>query len=482
MSSFISKVESLYPHLPVWAQNAAISAYGLSYRRERLGGSFADFVTDFRRRDRWPRDAMDQFIDEALRTTLLHAFDTVDYYQRRWNAAGITRQDLEHMTRQHLHRLPITRKLELRSDPNAFVSSGIPLKQLHRYNTSGSTGTPVTCVCTSDGHRMFIAAREARSFGWAGSSIRKRRSMLGGRKIVRLGAVRGPFHRINWTEDQIYLSAHHISPNNARLYADALNRFQPQVMTGYAQSHYLLARMFLDQGLKIDFQPDALILGSEKLTAEMKAVLKQVFHARAYEEYGSIENCVLATECSEGRLHISSDFGVVEVLDDNDRPVPAGSMGRIVCTGLLNRAQPLVRYELGDRIVLSREACACGRNHLPVIEEVLGRLEDVLVSPDGRVSACSHRLYHGLPNVLEAQLVQERLDRIRVRVVRAAGFQVQDEQAIRKRIQDHLGAVEVVVEATPELKRTERGKFRSVISQLPRTETIFKSVSTQPQA
>lgn len=465
-------MEALYPYLPVWMQNVAISAYGYGYRKERLGGDFAGFVADFRERDHWLPEQMQRYLDQTLRAILLHAFDHVDHYRDVWTAAGISRSDVQNMGQADLHRLPVTSKAEVRANPDAFVAKNVPAKQLHRYNTSGSTGTPVTCICTADAHRKFIAAREARSFGWAGTSIRKRRSMLGGRKVVRLGASRGPFHRINWAEDQIYLSSHHISPKNARQYADALNRFRPQVMTGYAQSHYLLAQMFLDQGITIDFQPDALVFGSEKLTDEMKSALQRAFHARAYEEYGSVENCILATECEEGRLHISPDFGIVEVLDDQNRPVSPGGMGRIVGTGLLNFTQPLIRYELGDRVVLSSEACACGRNHLPVVQEVVGRLEDVLVSADGRVSACSHRFYHGLPGVLEAQLIQERLDRIRVRVVAGRDFGATGEETIRQRVQDHLGRIEVIIETTPELPRTERGKFRSVISLLPRDGSI----------
>jgi len=469
MNAIFSKFESIYPHLPVWAQNSAISLYGLGYRRERLAGGFPQFVEEFQQRDRWSADQMDDYQNSSLRAMILHAFDNVLYYNRQWSAAGIHRNDLLQVTTRDLAILPITKKADVRANPDAFVANGIPSGRLHRYNTSGSTGTPVTCICTSEAHRKFIAAREVRSFGWAGTSVQKRRSMLGGRKVVPLGDSPPPYHRTNWAENQIYFSAHHISPRNVRHYADALNRFQPKVMTGYAHSHYLLARLLLEQGLRIEFEPEALVLSSEKLTSEMKSVLHQAFHARAYEEYGSVENCVLATECSSGRLHISSDFGIVEVVDDAGRPVPPGTLGRLVCTGLLNPAQPLIRYEVGDRVALDADLCPCGRDHLPVLQEVVGRLEDVLIAPDGRRSACSHRLFHGLSHVVEAQLVQERLDLIRVRVVPSKEYAQPDSDLICQRIRDHLGNVEVVIETTSALPRTERGKFRSVISLISET-------------
>lgn len=466
--SLVKTFEACYPHLPVWAQNVSISLYGLTYRQERLGGSFNEYQRSFEERDRWPAAKMGEYLNETLRGTLLHAFDHVPYYRRKWGEANIRRDDLLHFTVKDLAAFPITPKADLRKDSEEFVAQDIPAKQLHRYYSSGSTGTPVTCICTASAHRQFVAAREARSFGWAGTSIRHRRSMLGGRKVVPLGDARPPFHRMNWAEDQIYFSAFHISARNVRHYVDALNRFQPRLMTGYAHSHYLLARLILEEGLHLDFRPEALVLSSEKLTLEMKTVLQKAFGARAFEEYGSVENCILATECEQGRLHVNPDFGILEIVDDQGLPVKKGETGRIIVTALLNPAQPLIRYEIGDRGAWATQSCACGRDHLPVLEEVVGRIEDTIIAPDGRETVRFHWLFLGVPHVLEGQIIQETIQRIRLRIVPAGDFSEQDASLLRKRITDHLGNVEVVVETTSELPRTERGKFRAVVSLLPK--------------
>jgi len=463
----MSRLEAVYLRLPPWLQNAAISLYGLSYRHERLGGGYKKYVQKFVERDHWPSERMGDYLNTQLQFVLAHAFRNVPYYRAKWSSEGISEADLARFTVEHLKQLPIVPKIDLRNNPDSFVAEDVRRNgRLHRYNSSGSSGTPVTCICSSEGHRAFIASREARSFGWAGTSIQARRSMLGGRRILAPGDGSPPFHRINWTEQQIYFSAYHLAERNIPYYVKALNDFRPQLMTGYAHSHFLLARLIRDQGLKITFQPKALVLSSEKLTAEMKETLLDVFHARAYEEYGSVENCVLATECSEGSLHFQPDFGIPEIVDAQGSPVAIGEDGRLISTGLLNYAQPLIRYEIGDRACLSPEPCPCGRSHLPRVKEIVGRLEDVVVSPDGRQTVRFHWLYLGLPNVIEGQIIQETLQSIRVKVVTTENFGAQDSQTIRDRLRKQLGDVTVTVEPVPELPRTERGKFRAVISLL----------------
>jgi phenylacetate-CoA ligase len=460
-------LEKIYPFVPVAIQNLGISLYGLAWRQERLGGYFDKYAEGFRMRGCWTAERIQKYTERELRRVLIQAFDEVPYYQKTWISAGIKRRELERMTIAELPRLPITPKSDLRVDPHAFVrSSAWKGNKLYRYHSSGSTGTPITSICSADDHRRFIAAREARSFNWAGTTIRGSRAMIGGRIVVPKGVSRPPFHRYNWAEQQVYLSAYHISPVHLRHYVNAFTAHQPRLLTGYANSYYLLARMMNEQGIRLNYTPDALVLSSEKLTPEMKTTIRQAFRARAYEEYGAVENCVLATECEQGNLHVSPDFGVMEIVDDEGNPVPPGKEGRILCTSLLNETQPLIRYEIGDLGVWSTANCTCGRDHLPMLKEIVGRLEDVVVGPDGREMVRFHWMFIDMPTVVEGQVIQEDLDRFTVKVVGTSGFSAVDEALIRNRFAERLGPVKVAVEKVSEIPRTERGKFRAVISKV----------------
>lgn len=361
----------IYARAPLWLQNLGIGLQGLGYRRQRLGGGFPRFVEGYRERESWGRERLDEYVARELRALLEHAAKSVPYYRVRWGDADFAR-----FAPADLTRLPVTPRADLRWNPEAFVSEAAgPARHLRRRHTGGSTGTPVTIYYAPDDRRRSIAVREARSFAWAGATAGMRRSMLGGRMALPPLDAPPPYYRWNWAERQVYFSAYHISRPHTADYVKGLNRYRPLLLTGYADPHYRLARFMLAERLHLDYRPRALVLRGEKLTPEMKTTLYAAFGARAYEEFGAVENCLLATECERGRLHANPDFGVVEILDGHGQPLPPGAIGRMICTGLANRTQPLIRYDIGALAAWSADECPCGRNHLPVLDPVVSRLE-----------------------------------------------------------------------------------------------------------
>ena len=180
------------------------------------------------------------------------------------------------------------------------------------------------------------------------------------------------------------------------------------------------------------------------------------------------EAVTAASECHAGRMHLWPDAGFVEVMGD-DGPLPAGDSGELVCTGLVNPAMPLIRYRLGDRgRIAPTSGCSCGRT-LPVLEAVEGRVDDVLFTADGRRIGRLDPIFKADLPILEAQIVQEAIGRIRVRYVPAAGFQPSDGESIVRRLRDRMGPVEVQLERLAEVPRTANGKFRAVISLVGRS-------------
>jgi phenylacetate-CoA ligase len=460
--------DHLYCISPVWVQQIGVNAFGWYWARRRLGPAFEAGWRDYVEREAWPTERLREFVDQRLREQVRRAYREVPYYREAFRRHGVLESLVDHFTVDDLPQLPLLEKAAVRADPALLLTERAAKDPPASFATSGTTGTPIRVFWDVPTQQENIAVREARSFRWAGVSYRESRSTIGGRLVVPRAVSQPPFWRYNHWERQVYFSAFHISPVNIPDYVYALNRFRPVTMTGYASANFFLARLIGEMGLEVH-SPRSIITGSERLEPEMRAVMERVFRTRAYEEYGSVENCSLATECERGRLHVHLDFGYMEILRSDGTPAAPGEVGEVVVTGFANKNQVFLRYRIGDLASWATEPCACGRQTLPVIGELVGRQEDTVVGSDGREMVRFHGLFIDLPGVAEGQVVQEELDRFVVHLVPTPSYSGHEPDEIRARMRTRLGPdISVDVRKIQAIPREANGKFRAVISRVKR--------------
>lgn len=456
----MGKFDKLYAKLPVWAQHVAVSGFGLYWYWQRFGGDYQTSLNDFLSRDRFSHDEWQTWQQAKLKELLSAAAEHVPYYRDTWNEA-----EKKAARAGRLQDLPLLEKDPIRANPNAFLRQDLNIKKPLEFFTSGSTGTPIASLWTAPELRASMAVREARSANWAGVSFTVPRATFSGRMVEPDPLSTGPFYRFNIVERQAYFSPFHLRQDTARLYVEALRKHQIQWLTGYAVSYYLLAKFILAESLRVP-PLKAVITTSEKVTDEMRDVMESAYGCRVFEEYSTVENVLFASECEVGRLHVSPDVGVVEILRPDGSACEPGEVGEVVATSLMHYSQPFIRFRLGDLAAWDGEACWCGRA-MPVIKEIVGRIEDVVTGPDGRQLVRFHGIFVNQPNVREGQIIQETLNRIRVKIVPTDEFNKADVADIIARVQQRLSAeVEVIVEPVAEIPRTKSGKFKAVISLL----------------
>ncbi len=458
-------IDLIYKKSPIWFQNVGISVFGLMWQQRRFGGVFKAAYAQFKDREQFHKGQWRTYQEEQLRKLITHAVDTVPHYREIWRNA-LSHKRINEFMLEDLKLFPILEKDDIRSSPDSYISEAFRRQKLHTYSTSGTTGTPLEIKFTTEMHQTWSAAYERRCRNWAGVNRCMSRAMIGGRLVVPKGDAKPPFWRYNVTEKQLYFSAFHISPQNTQYYINALNHYKPDYLVGYSSSYFFLARFILEQQL-IVHKPIAILTSSEKLTDEMRSTIRDAFNCDVYDGYSGVEACCLASECEHHRLHISPDVGIIELLDEDGMPVSPGQPGEIVVTGLLNYAQPLIRYRTGDYAVISNEACPCGRE-MPVVNELVGRLEDTVIGSDGRETVRFHGIFIGSNNIREGQVVQETLTKFVLRLVVTPFFNDEDREAIKKRFEERLGPVELQFEIVDKIERTERGKFKAVISKVRR--------------
>jgi phenylacetate-CoA ligase len=452
----------IYKRLPVWAQHGSVSAYGLYWHWLRFGSGYNTALRGYLAREHSCVSEWREWQRRSLATLLRTAATCVPYYRNTWGTS-----ERRAALAGELQRLPLLEKEPIRAQPAAFLRDDVNPWPNFTFHTSGSTGTPVRTVWTLREIRSAVALREARSIRWAGASYGLPRATFSGRLAEPDADSTGPFFRYNLVERQVYFSPFHLRPDTAKFYVEALRQHGIQWMTGYAVSYYLLAKMILEQQLSVP-KLRAVITTSEKLTAPMREVMERAYGTRVYEEYSTVETSLFASECRLGRLHVSPDVGIVEILRPDGTPCEAGEAGEVVATSLIRQYQLFVRYRLGDMAAWDPEACPCGLS-MPVIKEVLGRVEDVVVGMDGRRMVRFHGIFVDQPHIREGQVIQEELDFIRVKVVTSSGFGEADVRSVIQRVQQRLGPqVKVVVEPVPSIPRSSGGKFQAVVSLLPR--------------
>ena len=319
--------ERIYKIAPTAAQHALVSVYGLYWKRLRLGGHFRREVTAFRARERYTQKQWQAYTNSQLRALLEVALQSVPHYQTAWQPLGFSARQLNNFTAADLPQLPVLEKAVACNAPHSLLAGGKPARRHLSFQTSGSTGTPVTIYWLPEEFQRSTAIREARANSFAGVSYRMPRATFSGRLVEPDPDSNGPYHRFNHFEQQVYFSAFHLRPQTARSYVAALLHHKTQWMTGYSHSIYQLARMILEQGIAAP-RLKAVITTSEAVSPGMRATIEQAFSTRVYEEYAAVEDAFYVSECEEHSKHISPDAGIIEIVDEDLRPCAYGADGR----------------------------------------------------------------------------------------------------------------------------------------------------------
>jgi len=311
----------------------------------------------------------------------------------------------------------------------AFVADRerIGERYLDRYvvwKSSGSTGEPGIYVQDGDALATFDAlmavhldpARLASQYSWD--------LLKHGGRVALVAATGDHFASIaSWqraSQSSPWIAARGFSIMDPlpRLVAE-LNDYQPAFLASYPTMLSLLAEE--REAGRLGIEPVMLWSGGECLMPDAGAAIERAFRCPLTNEYGASECLSIAFGCREAWLHINADWVLLEPVESDYRPTPLGEASHtVLLSNLANRVQPIIRYDLGDSIVVKPEPCACG-NPLPAIR-VEGRRDDVLSmrAPDGGLvrllPLALTTIVEEAAHVHRFQIVQTAADRLTLRL------------------------------------------------------------------
>ncbi|MEX2107403.1 MAG: hypothetical protein WD827_00790 [Solirubrobacterales bacterium] len=294
------------------------------------------------------------------KATMLENFDDL-VTDRRLTLAGVE---------QHLTELE---GADSRTDPMLFGE----------YRAMASGGT-------SGRRGVFVYGRDDWTEVLAGGPMRVQKSYfhfgprLPRRRFATIFADH-PLHMTGRINRSLDVGVHRFLRLDARMshgeLVEALNAFGPEGLTTYPSTAALLAERQLAGELRI--HPQMVFTSGEVRTPEMEERIVEAWGRTPFNNYGATEiGPYGAAECDRHTgLHLFEDQVLLEVVDDDYRPVPAGEPGsRLLLTNIFNRTQPLIRYELNDLLTVSPDPCPCGRP-FPLLRSIAGRSDDVLEMP-----------------------------------------------------------------------------------------------------
>lgn len=120
----------------------------------------------------------------------------------------------------------------------------------------------------------------------------------------------------------------------------------------------------------------------EMLFPQMRKYIQEKMNVVIANQYGCNELNSLAFECPEGHMHCLEENAVIEILGEDEKPVPDGEEGEICITTLTNFAMPLVRYKIGDRGRFLSSKCQCGDKG-KILQLTAGRNNDWVIDREG---------------------------------------------------------------------------------------------------
>lgn len=408
----------------------------------------------------WSAQQLADYQNQRLQALVTTAFNEVPLYRELYEKAGISPADIQSV--EDLAKLPVINKDNFRASTEDQYTreTGLPTSTL---STSGSSGQPFTVVTDSLAHSharalMFLRATMS---GW---EIGEPHLQTG------ISVKRGWLKSI---KDQVlachYASAYDLS--NAALddMIDRIIKHKLAYIMGYPGSVFFIAKRVEERGLSISLK--GVVTWGDNLYAHYRQQIEQTFGCKVNDTYGIGEGIQIAAQSpeDEGIYHVFMTHVIVEVVDDEGRPVADGEVGNIVLTRLYPGAMPLIRYQVGD---LGRKRTGqrspSGR-YTDQLLSIEGRDTDVILTPNG-----NRLIVHFFTGILEYysevttfRILQDSIEKAIVEIQPAEGFNDQVWHAIKAEL-EQMGAADLEFELklVDEIPLPKTGKRRFIISSL----------------
>lgn len=315
----------------------------------------------------WDYPKINFYQEQKLTSMLRYAVTHVPYY----SSLNISPESITSV--DDLKRFPVMRKSMVQDLGDELISSCYARNDLLFSRTSGSTGEPTTTYFDED---CWLTTKYA---------LKIRRMVANQVGVFKHVVIISELNNEEIRHSQSLALGNVLFKKTMLSIHEPIQEHLPYLIENkvdaiYGFPSYFDELMHYCDANNIKLSPIPVIFtSSEVLRSTLREKIKNYFGARVCDIYGSTEFKEIAWQCSEGNYHLN--FESVWAEDhylDNDQKNHC-----TLLTSLLNKAMPLIRYQIGDFSKFNELSCNCGRQS-PILESILGREIDMILLPDGR--------------------------------------------------------------------------------------------------
>jgi phenylacetate-CoA ligase len=366
--------------------------------------------------------------------------------------------------------IPVLTKAAIQAPLSDRFSKGYNAKNSHLHNTSGSSGTPFFFAKDKFCHALSWALIYNR-FGW--HKIKNGKDLQARFYGIPKGSLSG------FKETLKDLLSSRVRFPIFNLSEEVLGEFyktfesKPFVfVNGYTSSLVMMAKYCIEKNTTIKSVCPSLkkVFATSEVCDDLdRKTIEIGFGVSVVNEYGSAELDLIGFEDQNGDWLVNYETLFVEILDENNQPVPPGSEGKVVVTSLYNKAMPFIRYELGDRAILKKEK----KGNYQVLESVKGRTNDIAILPSGKKSPgltfyyISKKLLEDGGFMKEFVIRQKKLNHFHYEYVANREITLQEIKKVESSMELYLEkGLEITFEKTEIIRRSESGKLKHFYSHI----------------
>ncbi|MDK0686284.1 hypothetical protein P5F08_09470 [Clostridium perfringens] len=385
----------------------------------------------------------DEIHFRKVKETLIYAYENTDYYKELFDKINFNPYCVKHVN--DIRKIPTINKKEVMDNFNKFISR----EDIDYYiaYTGGSTGKPLKILLDTES----IYKEKAFVYNyWSKFGYDFRKS-----KIITLRGLefKEKIYKYNPIDNQIILNPFKLNKNNIEEYVNIIEKFNPDIIHGYASAIYNLCRILNSKNLKLNINIKTVCFVSENVNEFEKEYIEKTLNCKSNIFYGHSERIVFA-EFLNDSYKFNDLYTHVELIKTEKKDIYS-----IACTGLISRKMPLINYVPDDYIIYKDNKI-----------NIYGHWDKELLIGvnEEKVSMASINFHNEVFEKIKCyQFEQFEKGKVYLNIVEDNELTELDKKYIKSSLQNKLkNIIDIELNIVDQIPLTKRGKYKKVIQHI----------------